>query len=1301
MDAVADAERVGRFQSYAFRQRVKRTLARKRADAARQHDVGEARAVRVELLLVNVAKKLSDRDPMEILGNLPAGRGMVLMMTEANRRVKGPETFAQCPFTLYSEKGAGRFRGVSVAISQYFVGQCKVNLKQIAADARILHYPEMLAVHAALERSHFLFIVIYVAPLGYQPVAQMIDDPEFTAAMNLLSATIVAARAGKIPGLSSDARIAVGTDVNSHCGSGANSVFLNWHSRDVRPPCARARELAARVEALELFPTSNVHGGMVKSTFVRAGSEHRAATESVLDICFVDRKLMALVDSVVVRSDQPGDHFLDTLLTNMDGHLLVTTTAMIPVGGRDEDAPRPVTSRSYLPKRVKVGDLPHWMRRACGRAVNVAFGELYDRIPDVTPEIATASLHQIVRSFYADVQPKYVPLPRASAGTWRIIRLCRRTLRAARGVPSAESAVAAAELRAAYRELKRVKRAEIEEGHGKMRMAVADAAGHNQGKAVWQWIGSAIGQAPHTGGLPSLRNPDGSWAHTDSEKKVLLLGEARKHTTAPGREDPLYDRDVFDHVMSQYNELMGIFREYASLDDGDRAISAIETVQSLRDSKPHKGADPEGTLSEFLADMVNGVPDRDAVHLPGVVMWVDIFNRMFDAGVSSPAWLEQVLTPLYKGHNLPPANIGSYRFISVHNRIEAVLHRILMRRIVNMIDRRGGFTDDQYGFRRDRSTEQCIAQLAMLLEARIMQGVTAAERRTFAAFLDVKAAFPTLWRELTFVELFALGIRGKLFAYLYCCPLFNGMMSLKCGLEPLAEGRWSDTRGAMTGVAGAPVVHNVNAARIAMSVKIYAFGCGIPLQNGAVIHSLHYADDVVLLATTPAGLQLQLDAAGRRSYEDRFLWSPPKSIVVVFGHDGDDNDLRFFFHLRGEQIKVETSFQYLGVRRINKITMGPGHEDARHVAILSALGPRASAAVMLRAAAANGVLTLREVRMLYHSFFRGLVTYNAAEGSRGENAAVDRADVTMVRTLLGISPRESVDNAALYGEMGLKKMLAVAVSAAVRLHTYIVHREPAAQIRSVFEHYAAVCEAHGFPPGNWCSWVREAYGLLGFPQLYATGWDTAVAGMTIKEAVVAWQQTVWRQRVMDSGRLGVYARLARHLEAREYHADGPRRSRIVLYRLRTETFPCEIKVLREQGIVRALRTCRACALAELGGTYHALCRCSLYNGPRARMYAAVAACAPPGMLAWLGPMADPENDGKWAAILLDGELDGVPFAEAYGRHRRAIHEFPDFDVFKHQYLTILEWRKALRETLKAPLLEIVKAASRRFGYTDV
>ena len=88
-------------------------------------------------------------------------------------------------------------------------------------------------------------------------------------------------------------------------------------------------------------------------------------------------------------------------------------------------------------------------------------------------------------------------------------------------------------------------------------------------------------------------------------------------------------------------------------------------------------------------------------------------------------------------------------------------------------------------------------------------------------------------------------------------------------------------------------------------------------------------------------------------------------------------------------------------------------------------------------------------------------------------------------------------------------------------------------------------------------------------------------------------------------------------------------------------------------------------------------------------------------MAWLGDMSDPANDGKWTAILLDGELEGLPHAAAYGRHRRAIHEFPDFDEFKQPYLAILRWRGALREQLKASLLEIVKSASRRFGYTDV
>jgi hypothetical protein len=102
----------------------------------------------------------------------------------------------------------------------------------------------------------------------------------------------------------------------------------------------------------------------VKSTFVRAGLERRAATESVLDICF-DRKLMAMVDSVVVRSDQPNDHFLDTVLTNMDGHLLDDTSGQTRRGRAAAGYVPELFAETGKSRRPPALDAA-CMRRTCG-----------------------------------------------------------------------------------------------------------------------------------------------------------------------------------------------------------------------------------------------------------------------------------------------------------------------------------------------------------------------------------------------------------------------------------------------------------------------------------------------------------------------------------------------------------------------------------------------------------------------------------------------------------------------------------------------------------------------------------------------------------------------------------------------------------------------------------------------------------------------------------------------------------------------------------------------------------------------
>ena len=175
----------------------------------------------------------------------------------------------------------------------------------------------MIAVHAALERVSFLFVVLYVVPALYLPAGLAIVDPEFASAMIL---------------------VVVGTDADPHCGSGGNAVFPNWQSPDGHEPCSRAHELAERVAALGLVITNNFNGGIVDCTFWRPQSAHRCASISAPDLCFVDAAFAEMLTSVVVRADRQGVHFLDPVLSNLDGHRLVTTTALVPVG-RQEDAP--------------------------------------------------------------------------------------------------------------------------------------------------------------------------------------------------------------------------------------------------------------------------------------------------------------------------------------------------------------------------------------------------------------------------------------------------------------------------------------------------------------------------------------------------------------------------------------------------------------------------------------------------------------------------------------------------------------------------------------------------------------------------------------------------------------------------------------------------------------------------------------------------------------------------------------------------------------------------------------------------
>ena len=71
---------------------------------------------------------------------------------------------------------------------------------------------------------------------------------------------------------------------------------------------------------------------------------------------------------------------------------------------------------------------------------------------------------------------------------------------------------------------------------------------------------------------------------------------------------------------------------------------------------------------------------------------------------------------------------------------------------------------------------------------------------------------------------------------------------------------------------------------------------------------------------------------------------------------------------------------------------------------------------------------------------------------------------------------------------------------------------------------------------------------------------------------------------------------------------------------------------------------------------------------------------------------------RWVAIWLDGEIEGVPSAEAYGRSTRSIRAFRGFESDRRAYMAIITARTTLRRRLRASIVRLVDVRSKEGGY---
>src|SRR6218665_4056836 len=147
------------------------------------------------------------------------------------------------------------------------------------------------------------------------------------------------------------------------------------------------------------------------------------------------------------------------------------------------------------------------------------------------------------------------------------------------------------------------------------------------------------------------------------------------------------------------------------------------------------------------------------LHKSAMKVLLRIYNGIWDGGAMPCDWKHAIILPLPKASkdlSVP----GSYRQISLTSTLCKVMEKMVTSRLQWFVEGRGLLTQDQTGFRRNRSTIDQIIRLQDQITKRINH-----REHVLGIFIDFEKAYDMLHVPTLLRKVHHLGVGGKMYAW--------------------------------------------------------------------------------------------------------------------------------------------------------------------------------------------------------------------------------------------------------------------------------------------------------------------------------------------------------------------------------------------------------------------------------------------------------------------------------------------------------------------------------------------------------
>ena len=296
-----------------------------------------------------------------------------------------------------------------------------------------------------------------------------------------------------------------------------------------------------------------------------------------------------------------------------------------------------------------------------------------------------------------------------------------------------------------------------------------------------------------------------------------------------------------------------------------------------------------------------------------------IFNLILNTGIYPSAWCVGRIVLIHKKGDF--SDPGNFRGITISSALSKTFNSIMNERLCSFLEENNIMCQEQIGFKK-----KCRTSDHMFILQTLINKYKKSRKPLYIAFIDFKKAYDTVWHEGLFFKLLQIGVSSRFYKVIKAM-YSDTRLTVQAGnkMTPIFNSRV----GVRQGDNLSPTLFNVFINDLP---SIFDAQCKPAHFGKMTIQSLLYADDLVLFAESPEGLQHALNRLSLYCDKWGLTVSETKSKFMCIRQPSQTECTHKIVY-RNVPFEQVTSFRYLGTLFDNTGNMLTARRDVYNRAL--------------------------------------------------------------------------------------------------------------------------------------------------------------------------------------------------------------------------------------------------------------------------------------------------------------------------------------------------------------------------------